>query len=192
MQYICIHKVYGQMTYMQNIFKFFQILLIVLFISSCNSEVKNEPEITDKTTTIDNTKITTSDIKKIKFTEYALSSLTKNKTANWQKFNELTEKIEVLKTGDLSFFRDDKAILESFITDLKNEVPESLKTPAILVRLAVIETAFLKLEGLASLSSAKKEDLLIIIKDVLVSYTNLVFQMNKKFEKESQNIVKPY
>jgi hypothetical protein len=55
----------------------------------------------------------------------------------------------------------------------------------------VIETTFLKLEGLASLSSAKKEDLLIIIKDVLVSYTNLVFQMNKKFEKESQNIEKP-
>ena len=127
-----------------------------------------------------------------KFTEYALSNISKNKTSNWQKFNELSNKIEVLKTGDLSFFRDDKAILEGFIADLKNEVPESLNTQAILVRLTVIETVFLKLEGLASLKTAKKEDLLIAIKDVLLSYTNLVFQMNKKFEKESQKIEKPY
>ena len=41
------------------------------------------------------------------------------------------------------------------------------------------------------LSSAKKEDLLLAITDVLISHSNLVFQINKKFEKESQNIEKP-
>jgi len=180
------------MTYLQNIIKIFVFLSITLFIISCNTDVKNENTIDEEITAIDSSIITAKDIAKIKFTEYALSNISKNKTSNWQKFNELSNKIEVLKTGDLSFFRDDKAILEGFIADLKNEVPESLNTQAILVRLTVIETVFLKLEGLASLKTAKKEDLLIAIKDVLLSYTNLVFQMNKKFEKESQKIEKPY
>ena len=158
---------------------------------SCNPDVKNESAIVDEITTIDSSIITANDISKIKFTEYALSKITQNKTSNWQKFNELSNKIELLRTGDLSFFRDDKAILEGFIADLKNEIPESLNTQSILVRLTVIETVFLKLEGLASLKTAKKEDLLIAIKDVLLSYTNLIFQMNKKFEKESQKIEKP-
>ncbi len=158
---------------------------------SCNPDVKNESAIVEEITTIDSSIITANDISKIKFTEYALSKITQNKTINWQIFNELSNKIELLRTGDLSFFRDDKAILEGFIADLRNEIPESLNTQSILVRLTVIETVFLKLEGLASLKTAKKEKLLMAIKDVLLSYTNLIFQMNKKFEKESQKIEKP-
>lgn len=179
------------MTYLQNIIKIFTFLSTSLFILSCNPDVKNESAIVEKTTAIDSSIITAKDVAKIKFTEYALSKITQNKTSNWQKFNELSNKIELLRTGDLSFFRDDKAILEGFIADLKNEIPESLNTQSILVRLTVIETVFLKLEGLASLKTAKKEALLIAIKDVLLSYTNLIFQMNKKFEKESQKIEKP-
>lgn len=179
------------MTYIQNSIKISILFLVILFISSCNTQTTNNSNIIEEIKTIDSSQITSRDITKLKYTDFALSNLTKSKTSNWQKFNELTDKIEILKTGDLSFFRDDKAILVGFLNDLKNEIPESLKTTAILVRLSVIETTFLKLEGLASLSSAKKEDLLIIIKDVLVSYTNLVFQMNKNFEKESQNIEKP-
>ena len=180
------------MTYMQNSIKISILFLVILFISSCNTQTTNNSNIIEEIETIDSSQITSRDITKLKYTDFALSNLTKSKTSNWQKFNELSNKIEVLKTGDLSFFRDDKAILEGFIADLKNEVPESLNTQAILVRLTVIETVFLKLEGLASLKTAKKEDLLIAIKDVLLSYTNLVFQMNKKFEKESQKIEKPY
>jgi hypothetical protein len=176
---------------MQNSIKISILFLVILFISSCNNQTTNDSNIIEQIETIDSSQITSRDITKLKYTDFALSNLTKSKISNWQKFNELTDKIEILKTGDLSFFSDDKAILVGFLNDLKNEIPESLKTTAILVRLIVIETTFLKLEGLASLSSAKKEDLLIIIKDVLVSYTNLVFQMNKKFEKESQNIEKP-
>ncbi|MEZ4797956.1 MAG: hypothetical protein R2785_12405 [Flavobacteriaceae bacterium] len=179
------------MTYIQNIIKNILILSILVFILSCNNNKENNISTNEEIVNTDSSKITSKDIAKLKYTDYALSRLTQNKTSNWQKFNELTNIIETLKSGDLSFFKDDKAILTSFLNDLKNEVPESLNTPSVLVRLSVIETAFLKLEGLAILSSAKKEDLLKTIKDVLVSYTNLVFQMNKKFEKESQNIVKP-
>ena len=171
------------------------IILSFVFLSclmtSCDKEVKIEPSVSSETKNSDSTKITAKDIAKIKYTDYALSDLTQSKTADWQKFIELSNQIEILKTGDLSFFRDDKAILEGFLSDLFNEAPESLKAPAVLVRLTVIKTVFFKLEGLASLSSAKKEDLLLAITDVLISHSNLVFQINKKFEKESQNIEKP-
>jgi hypothetical protein len=174
-----------------KVIKILVVSSILFSILNCKSDVQNEVAITVEPTTTDTTKISAKDIAKIKYTEYALSDLTQAKTINWQKFIELSIEIERLKTADLSFFRDDKAILVGFITDLKNEVPESLNTTSILVRLTVIETVFLKLEGLASLSTAKKEDLLAAIKDVLISHTNLIFQINKKFEKESQKIEKP-
>jgi len=177
-----------------KITRIYPLLVILLLTISCGSKEEHsnpENKVDVDTANVDSTKISSRDIAKMKFTEYALSDIAQNKTSNWQKFNELNEKIEVLKTGDLSFFTDDKAILEGFITDLINEVPESLNNQSILVRLTVIKTTFLKLEGLASLSTAKKDDVLDIIKDVLISYNNLVFQINKKFEKESQNIIKP-
>lgn len=180
------------MTVNQVFFKISCVLLVTFSLISCNNDQKNEAASVDEIVQIDSTIITAKDISQINFTEYAFSDITQNKTSNWQKFNELSDKIELLKTGDLSFFKDDKAILEGFISDLKSEVPESLNTSAILVRLTVIETVFLKLEGLASLSTAKKEDVISAITDVLVSHSNLIFQINKKFEKESQKIEKPY
>lgn len=180
---------------MTPIYKIITVLSISFFIVitfSCDNKTENDlPKSEIKSIAIDSTKITSKEINQIKYTEYALSDITQNKTANWVKFNELSKIIELLKTGDLSFFRDDKAILVGFLTDLKNEVPESLNNSAILVRLTVIETVFLKLEGLASLSSAKKPDLLASVKDVLISHSNLIFQINKKFEKDSQEIEKP-
>jgi hypothetical protein len=171
--------------------KIFFVLCSVISISSCKTETKKETSV-DTDTKIDSTQITAKDIASIKYTEYALSDLAQQKTSNWQTFRELSNKIDVLKTGDLSFFKDDKAILISFIADLKNEVPDALNTTAILVRLTVIETVFLKLEGVASLPSAKKTALLAAIKDVLLAHNNLIFQINKKLEKDSQNIEKPY
>ncbi|NND52171.1 MAG: hypothetical protein HKN54_07185 [Flavobacteriaceae bacterium] len=91
----------------------------------------------------------------------------------------------------MSFFKDDKTILQSYITDLKNEIPEKLNENSIVVRLVALETSIYKLEGIAIVPDAKKEELLQSIKDVLVSHVNLIFQINKKLEKDAQNIVKP-
>ena len=167
------------------------VFIILLIVSGCKKEAVIESLENTDSEVLDSTKITSNDVSKISYTDYALSDLATKKTSDWESFRELSNKIEALKSGDLSFFRDDKAILEGFLTDLKNEVPKDLNSTAIQVRLTVIKTVFLKLEGLASLSSAKKEDLLISIKDVLLSHTNLIFQINKKLEKESQNIEKP-
>ena len=170
-------------------------LLVALTIClvSCKSEQSDLDETTNDEQEIENPSnvVTASDIAAIKYTDYGLSDTAENVTRDWLKFQELFEKIELLKKADLSFFTEDKAILRSFIDDLKNEVPEKLDEPSIIVRMIAMETAFYKLEGLAIIPNAKKEDLLDAIGEALMSHTNLIFQINKKLEKDNQRIEKP-
>jgi hypothetical protein len=166
-------------------------MTLSIFNFSCKKEIS-----ADTTTTIEDAKtyeikITAQDIKKLNYTEYALSDLAESKTQDWLKFQELSTQIEVLKKGDLSFFQNDKTLLKTFLSDLKSEIPLQLSDPSILVRLNVLETTAFKLEGITKLGNLDKTTILNYIKDVLVSYTSIVFQINKKIEKDSQNIIKP-
>ncbi len=135
--------------------------------------------------------ITTKDFAQINYPEYALSDLAEAKTKNWLKFQNLGTHIDHLKKGDIYFFKEDKTILKAFITDLKKEVPTSINTSSIIVRLSVIETTAYKLEEVSNIRSISKQSLLESISDVLIAYNNLIFQINKKVEKDSQNIEKP-
>jgi hypothetical protein len=164
--------------------------LISLLFGCLNTE-KLELNPIPEISSIDSSQVTIQNISNLKFTEYVLSDISKTKVRDWQKFNELMGIIEEVHLGNLSFLNNDKVILDSFFTDLKNEIPESIKSTSILVRLTVIETLFLKLEGMISLRSTEKDNLLQSIKDILVSHSNLILQLNKKFEKESQKIKKP-
>ena len=100
-------------------------------------------------------------------------------------------KIEILKKGDLSFFNDETELVTTFIKELKEEIPEKLNTPSIQARISVLETCFFKLEGIKNLKNIDKKTILSFIKEVLVSHSNLILQINKKFEQESQKIEKP-
>lgn len=169
----------------------FKLSFIILFLNlSCNktnpSNEKNLQEVISK-----EFKVSEKDINKIKFTEFALSDLTEKHTIDWLKFQELQKEINLLKKGDLSFFSDDSTILKSFINDLKTETPEALNIPAILVRLSVLEVSIFKLKSVTDLNNVEKEFLLNAIKEVLVANSNIILQMNKKFEKDSQKIEKP-
>jgi len=169
-------------------------LLIIILTSSLLSACKKtltEDEVVAETVQTPNYKLTVQDLESIKYTDYALSNEAEEAVKDWVKFHELTTQIEALKKADLSFFKDDKAILQSYITDLKNEIPEILSETSILVRLIALETSIYKLEGIAIVPDADKEDLLASIKDVLVSHVNLIFQINKKLEKDAQNVIKP-
>ncbi len=166
------------------------ISILLVLILSCNkiaqSNEKALQEVNPK-----EFKVSSNDINQIKFTEYVLSDLTEKYTIDWLKFQSLQEEINLLKKGDISFFSDDKTILKWFITDLKIEIPETLNIPAILVRLSVLEVSIFKLKSVTDLNNVEKEFLLNAIKEVLVANSNVILQMNKKFEKDSQQIEKP-
>lgn len=169
----------------------FTFTIVILFIGlvSCkdsdkdnnNDAVLNRGEIT----------LTESDINRLDYTDFALSDLSQKATKDWLKFQELQNEIGILKKGDTSFFKEDDQIISSFISDLKNEIPETLKLSQIDARLVVIETVIMQLKELSTYTQTEKPQLLEAVKKVLVANSNLVLQLNKKFEKDAQNIIKP-
>lgn len=129
--------------------------------------------------------------KKLNFTEYLLDSKVKIYTKDWLRYNELDGIMANLKQGNLSYFKENHEILETLIIDLKQSLPEELNTPSIMSRLIALETKLLKLESVVNLSNTAPETLISNVKEVLVSFSNLNLQMNKKIERDSQKIIKP-
>ena len=161
---------------------------LLILVSSCADE---RTQVKEQSTATKDLKITQKDIANIQITEYVLSDLATKKVEDWLKFSELSSQIEMLQKGDLSFFQADKTILETFLKDLIAGIPEALNEPSINVRLNVLATASLKLEGISNLENLDKDTVREYVKDILISYNNLIFQINKKLEKDSQNIKKP-
>jgi hypothetical protein len=178
---------------MQKLKKLYPIIIssIMLFVNlSCDKSNEKNQDLT-QTVSSRKYKISEKDIEQLKYTEFALSDLSDSSTKDWLKFQEFLTQIELLKKGSLSFIKDDKTILKSFVTDMKKEIPEVINSPSILVRLSVLETTLFKLEGVSNIYDIEKDILLNAIKEVLVAHSNLILQINKKFEKDSQNIKKP-
>ncbi|NNK87306.1 MAG: hypothetical protein HKO90_03405 [Flavobacteriaceae bacterium] len=166
------------------------ICMLSVVLYSCKSEVDQESgEQSEQSENYQ--KVTPDDIGDLKFTEYVLSDKAVDVTKDWLKFKELNNQIELLKTSDLSFFADDITLLEGFLTDLEAEIPEILKETSILVRLSALKTTIYKFEGSATLQRESKEAVLQSISDLLVAHSNLIFQINKKLEKDAQQIQKP-
>ena len=172
----------------------FLLFVLGLIINGCRPEAEQavQPDEDQQASqSINWQKITEKDISDLKYTEYVLSDMAEIATKDWLKFGELNNQIELLKTADLSFFADDITLLEGFLNDLESEIPETLGETSILVRLSALKTALYKFEGSASLQRESKEAVMQSILDVLVAHSNLIFQINKKLEKDAQNIEKP-
>ena len=166
------------------------ILLSLCLFLSCPTESESDQQ--DENREQDSSKkVSAKDIEAIRYTEYALSDAAADVTRDWLKFHELANQIELLKSGDLSFFKDDITLLDGFLNDMTNEIPEQLNEASILVRLLALKTSIYKLEGSANLERESKEALLTSIGEVLIAHTNVIFQINKKLEKDAQNITKP-
>ncbi|MGJ8591285.1 MAG: hypothetical protein ACSHXF_01980 [Aquaticitalea sp.] len=135
--------------------------------------------------------ITAKDIENLKYTDYVLGPESREAVAGWQRYQELNMQIEFLKQAEFSFFNGKNELLKNFLKDLKNDMPQSVATPAIKERLIALETKLLKFHSTLKLSNAKKSEKLANIKEVLVATSNLHLQMNKKFEFDSQVIEDP-
>ena len=177
---------------MIRFFKSYKLFLYHVFFIGILGCKEKEPVSELVETSIKTKSITEKDIDAIDFTEYVMSDRSEKSTQNWIKFQGLQNQIEILKKGDLSFFEDDKEILKGLLTELKNDLPEDLNDPSILARIIALETSAYKLHDEAVFNRANKEDLLEAIKELLVAHSHLIFQLNKKFEKEVHDIQKPY
>ena len=60
-----------------------------------------------------------------------------------------------------------------------------------LLFLLLVLAEIYKLQSITIISNGNKNDLYPVIKELLISFSNFNLQINKKFEKEAQNIQKP-
>ena len=165
---------------------FLGLLLVLLSCSQNNQENGNQTDETKQRNVLSK-----QDIESLKFTDYVLDGKAENALTSWQKYTELETLVNDVRNANLSFFKENKDVLKSFLDELKSTTPEVVNTPAIQARLKIIETMSYKLEDQLMLSQPKLEDQLNAVKGFLEAFSNLNFQINKKFERDSQNIERP-
>ncbi len=165
------------------------VLGFVLLVNCKNDKVLKEVAETQEQ--IDARTIYESDIVALRYTDFGLSSDSERATNDWQKFQELQNETNDLKKGSLDFFSQDRLLLTTFLAELQTEMPEELKTNEIMARLTALNTKAQKLHSLLTLDNIDKSERLQAIKEYLVTVSNLNLQMNKKFEFDKNNIVKP-
>ena len=168
--------------------RFFGILSICFLMFCCNDATQNTTEIVNDEAVVKSSILTEADISKFKYIEFALDRKVEVIAESWPPYSRLKMTIENIKKADFSFFVDDNQATFELIKDLRKTIPDTLKNDAVLSRIKIIETMFYKLDEASKFSNISKSELTKIVKDVLVSFSNLNFQLNKKLEKDSQNI----
>ncbi|WP_308991657.1 hypothetical protein QLS71_007470 [Mariniflexile litorale] len=141
--------------------------------------------------TNDSLEIKEKDISKIKYTDYILDTRTENLMISWEAYKQLSEVINNVKKADLSFFQNNNKEVKELLVNLKQNIPNDVDSSSILSRISALETKILKLESLVNLSTTSKKELLVNIQDLLIAFSNLNLQMNKKIENDNIIIEKP-
>lgn len=172
------------------IIKFLCACLLLL----CLSCKKTSPTNTGNSDTSNKSQVVTEkDISNLNYLDFGVDDRVRSIIESWQEFNQLESIIENTKKGDLSYFKTDaKKNLKTLLSDIRNTIPDTINTQAILARITVVETKLYKTESLSNLSTTKKQELLVTIEELLIAFSNLSFQLNKKLENDSQNIEKPF
>ncbi len=161
-----------------------------LIFVSCGDD-KSTTQTSETETTDQQNTITAKAIENFKYTDYALSSKSEKALANWEKYQELAIQISYLKKADLSFFNGEKQLLKTAIDEFTATIPEQLQTNPILSRTVIVETTLLKLNENLSIANIDGRVKLMSIKDVLESFSNLNYQINKKLEFDIYDNIKP-
>ncbi len=170
----------------------FIILIGFLTFFTCKKDTSklNENIKTDTAQEISIVRITKKEVEDINYIEYGLSSTSKKRVSNWASYGELESQILSIKNGDLSYFKGDEKIIGALLKDLKATIPKNIFSESIMSRITAIETKLYKLKSAVKINQTPKNELLQSIKEFFVAFSNLNLQMNKKFEKEAQDISK--
>ncbi|WP_296386623.1 hypothetical protein, partial [Winogradskyella sp.] len=130
-------------------------------------------------------------IENFDYTDYVLSENAEKVVANWEKYQEFAIQISYLKKADLSFFNGDKILLKTFIKEFKVGIPDTLQTNPIVSRQVIIETKLLKLNENLTIDNIDGKTKLLGVKDVLIAFSDLNYQINKKLERDIYDKIEP-
>ncbi len=182
----CLNNIF--VTKMSSMHKFIAVFIVCLLISCGN---KKTQQLDDNIEKHGSSIIQKEDLDNLNYADFVLDRKVRSKIPGWIKYDELVEKLDELKKAELSYFKSDKEVVETLIKEFGETIPEDLKTDAINARVLVVQNMYYKLNSTINLSTSTKADLKNDITDLLEAFSNLNFQINKKFEKDSQNIIKP-
>lgn len=166
-------------------------LFVGLLLCACNDAQQESVSSADVQQEQPSKTITSDMIEGLSYDDFALSTEGQRLTESWKKYNELAIQVSYLKTADFSFFESEKSTLLEFLDQLKKSIPENLNTPAVISRVVVLETMVLKLKENLKLNIADQQTQLNHIKDVMVAFSNLNWQINKKLEKDKYSKIQP-
>ncbi len=159
-------------------------------LSSCK-ESKVAEFIEDIEEQNDPNTITQKEIESIRYDDFVLRADSQVATTDWQKFQELTTQVEVLKKADLSYFSGDPLLIQTLLQEMRTEIPSELDTNEISARITALDTKTQKLNSLLRLPNVSKADKIKAITEFFIAVSNLNLQINKKFEFDNNNILKP-
>lgn len=173
---------------MMNMPKYMTVLMIYLLISCGNNKTQQtNPDVRKQDTFI----IEEADLSKLNYSDFILDKTSKKEISGWLKYDELQKKINELKNADLSYYKSDKKVVETLIEEFTTSIPENIQTDAVNARVLVVQNMYYKLNSIINLSTSTKADIIESIANLLQAFSNLNFQINKEFERNSQNIIKP-
>ena len=165
-------------------------LSICFLITSCKSDKVSEV-VVETQEQKDAKIISQKDIESIRYDDFGLSSDSQKTVEDWQKYQELKIQIELLKKGDLIYFSGDPLIVKTLLQELRTQIPVKLKTKEISARLTALDTKTQKLNSLLRIDNIEKDEKIQAIKEFLITTSNLNLQINKKFEYDKNNVLKP-
>lgn len=165
------------------------ILLFLVLLTSC----KKETNITSvNTKTQDSLIVKKEDVAKLNIVDFAVDNKAKSVLKNWDKYQELIALINNLKQANYTYLINNNDNFSALIKDLTITLPEDIKTEPIKSRILVLNTKLSKLESHVNQNNPNKDESLSITKEVLEAFSNFKYQINKKYEKESLKVEKPF
>ncbi|RZV68314.1 MAG: hypothetical protein EX254_02120 [Flavobacteriaceae bacterium] len=167
------------------------VLIGLLLLTNCDKDVSQQ----DSTTTTEEettqaTRISKKDIESLSYADYGLSNASRKAVSSWASYGELEVLIQSINNADLLYFEGDEEVMTALIQDLKTTIPDNVSNESIIARITALETKFYKLKSAERLKTTTKDELLSSVMEFLEASSNLNLQVNKKFEKEAQDISK--
>lgn len=163
--------------------RFFLSIFIMTLLLSCGNDVSSDDAGSEEKG-IQKNPITAKAIDDFEFKDYILSTDGETEVVDWEKYQELSIQVNYLRKADLSFFNGDRELLKKFMDAFRIQLPVNLNTRPISSRMVVVETSVLRLYDNLTLDNIDDQDKLDSIKEVLVAFSNLNYQINKKLERD--------
>ncbi len=118
----------------------------------------------------------------------ALSPEAQDVISSWQYFQEFENDLKSINTGNLRNYKSETERMVTVADSLLKNIPEPLNTLAISSRMRVVNVRIKLLNETLQQPNSEAEKILENLDETNVAFTNLLVQINGKFEKERIDI----